>query len=89
MAVASLTSAEDLECFADLAEFEVGLRHRLRVLQRVVGDSKNSELLSNVLIAGVSAHTQRLVVVFAHLYLSLFSVASRAQIKFFYTIQIA
>lgn len=59
---------EDLKCFANLTELEVSLSHRLRVLKRVESDGQHSELLSDVLVACIGAHTQRLVIVLAHLY---------------------
>lgn len=65
-----LRCGKDLESLANLAELVVGLGHRLRVLQWVVGNSQYPELLSNVLVACISAYSQRLVVILAHLFSS-------------------
>ena len=62
-----LTSAENFEGLADLAELKVGLGHSVWVLRRVVSDSEDSELLGDVLVAGVGADSERLVIVFSHL----------------------
>mmetsp|Transcript_15024 Transcript_15024/g.17896 ORF Transcript_15024/g.17896 Transcript_15024/m.17896 type:complete len:245 (-) Transcript_15024:4-738(-) len=63
-----LRRRQHFESFTDLAELVISLCHRFLVFERVVGDGEDAEVACDVLIAGIGAHTESLIVVFAHLF---------------------